>query len=175
MKSCPECGYPLAGNETSCPECGYPIRNENETRAINPEYRETYHYAPPAPPTPPVQEAIPPMVSTPKETKDWANYIYECGVIFWNVLSRKYADAYGRASRREYWSFSLLTFLFFPTGIGFIILLIPWICVCIRRMHDINRCGWWCLVPIAFFFLCLKKSDETANNYGYPNPAQNMI
>ena len=40
-----------------------------------------------------------------------------------------------------------------------------------RRLHDINRSGWWCLmcvtplVVILIIFLC-KKSDENENQFG---------
>lgn len=45
MKSCPECGYPLAGNETSCPECGYPIpgNNYNQPKENLTQSIENYH------------------------------------------------------------------------------------------------------------------------------------
>ena len=37
-KTCPECGYPLQGNESACPECGFPLtpaRNNSNTHAAN--------------------------------------------------------------------------------------------------------------------------------------------
>ena len=143
--SCPECGYPLNGGEKSCPECGYPLQSKR--------------------------------IDEPQNNKenDWANYIYECGLIMWKVFSQKYANPYGRASRREFWSFSILATLFSTTVISFLILVIPWICVCIRRMHDVNKCGWWSCVPIACFFLYLKRSDEGNNRYGNPEPAKNLL
>ena len=153
MNSCPECGYPLSGNERVCPECGSLLIKVN----VNP-----------------ASDSIVSKQDNPND-KDWANYIYECGVIFWKVFTKHYATSHGRASRREFWSFSILAAIFSTTIITFLILIIPWICVCIRRMHDINKCGWWSCVPIACFFLYLKKSDEGYNRYGNPEPAKNLL
>lgn len=62
----------------------------------------------------------------------------------------------GRARRREYWLFVLINFIvslvlgFIPIvgGIYALCVLIPGIAVAIRRLHDINRSGWWMLSPI---------------------------
>lgn len=153
MNSCPECGYPLNGNERICPECGSVLMKGNASPISN------------------IHESKPDIPND----KDWANYIYECGLIMWKVFTQKYANPYGRASRREFWSFSILAALFSTTIISFLILVIPWICVTIRRMHDVNKCGWWSCVPIACFFLYLKRSDEGPNRYGDPEPAKNLV
>lgn len=153
-RSCPECGFPLNGNERDCPECGFPLQTNNKSAQHQPP-------------------AVPATVYV-SEKKDWANYIYECGVIMWNVFCHKFAKTRGRASRKEFWSFTIITTCLMPLGLTFI-LFIPWLCVSIRRMHDINRCGWWILVPFACFFMYLKKSDEGENKYGLPNPAKNMV
>lgn len=171
-KSCPECGFPLNGNEKDCPECGFPLLINKEGAQFSqetvtqtqPQKSQQSQY----------QELSKPFVTNANEKTDWANYVYECGLIFWNVFCHKFATPYGRASRREYWSFTIITMCMIPLGL-FLILLIPWICVSIRRMHDINRCGWWSCVPLACFFMYLKKSDKGENKYGLPNPAQNMI
>lgn len=188
-KSCPECGYPLQGSERICPECGYPLHADERNPPewgfhVQSEGVKSEASAPQEKMSQPIYQEmpqLPPNVNNPTvvvatEKIDRANYIYECGVITWNVFRYKFASPYGRASRREYWSFWIIgMFLGLFGGIFFLIMLIPWICVSIRRMHDINRCGWWCLVPIASFFMLLKKSDEGENRYGMPNPAINMI
>lgn len=175
-KSCPECGFPLQGNEKNCPECGFPLQCEKAKKAVptRDEYIKNFQTSPQPLKQQTINEATAKTVDYPVEKTDWANYIYECGVIIWNVFRHKFANTHGRASRREYWSFTLITMCIMPFGL-FIILLIPWICVSIRRMHDINRCGWWSCGPLACFFMYLKKSDEGENIYGLPNPAQNMI
>jgi uncharacterized membrane protein YhaH (DUF805 family) len=75
----------------------------------------------------------------------------------------KYADFTGRAPRTEYWWFYLATlvagFLFeladkFAGDVGALSIifnlavLVPWIAVTVRRLHDTNRRGWW-LVALA--------------------------
>ena len=61
---------------------------------------------------------------------------------------------------------------------GFIsnfIFIIPEIAVSIRRLHDINKSGWWILltftiigiIPLTYFY-CIK-GDENNNAYGQPN------
>jgi len=53
------------------------------------------------------------------------------------------------------------------------LLLVPWIAVGVRRMHDIGKSGWWLfinLVPfiggIWYFVLTLFPSQESENEYG---------
>ena len=100
---------------------------------------------------------------------------------------KKYGVIEGRASRSEYWFFVLfytvlfvaleylafvneiLAIIYFIAKIGFII---PMITVATRRLHDVNRSGWWqCigitvigLIPL-IYWLC-KNSDEEDNRFG---------
>ena len=69
---------------------------------------------------------------------------------------QKYADFSGRASRSEFWWFILFTIIarmlaaLIP-GVGFIVglaLLLPTLSAMVRRLHDINRTGWWILMPV---------------------------
>ena len=59
----------------------------------------------------------------------------------------------------------LLTLIYRPLTIA------PSLAVISRRLHDINKSGWWCLtcvtplIVILIIFLC-KKSDEKENKYG---------
>ena len=67
---------------------------------------------------------------------------------------KKYFDFKGRASRSEYWYFVLFLVIGYAIGIGLsfvafpfafllgafvIAIIIPWISVAVRRLHDINR------------------------------------
>ena len=117
-------------------------------------------------------------------------------------LKQKYSTISGRASRAEYWWFTLFTYLVYiviytlsavlmlnlhrVSGaqvlgallvIGLmssisVLLVVPSICVGIRRLHDIGRSGWWILLsfaPIARFVVLvftLMPSQPTANEYG---------
>jgi uncharacterized membrane protein YhaH (DUF805 family) len=104
-----------------------------------------------------------------------------------------YFNAKGRASRSEYWWWYLFTILASIavsllgvildklTGIEFlstiltwglsILILIPNICVQIRRYHDINRSGWWILCPIVCIVFLFFAGDEGENDYGLPEGA----
>ena len=83
----------------------------------------------------------------------------------WAVLPlKRYATFGGRAPRAEYWWFYLGTVV-----VGFLVqlidrmlgtedtigaifnlaLLVPWIAVTVRRLHDTDRSGWWLLAFVA--------------------------
>lgn len=99
---------------------------------------------------------------------------------------KKYAIFNGRAHRTEYWMFFLFNIIF-SFILGFIVvffgaitntdqsilyniynlaILVPSIAVSIRRMHDIDRSGWWILVPIAGFIFLFIKGTEGENRFG---------
>lgn len=75
---------------------------------------------------------------------------------------KKYAQFSGRAPRAEYWWFYLaylifaillnvltgISEIFGLLGILYLALIIPMIAVGVRRLHDIDRTGWWLLAPI---------------------------
>jgi uncharacterized membrane protein YhaH (DUF805 family) len=98
-----------------------------------------------------------------------------------------YAVFSGRTSRREYWMFVLFNILFtlianaldFITGFNAfaivynLILFVPSIAIVVRRLHDINRSGWYYLISliplvgwvIIIYWLC-QKGDAGMNAYG---------
>lgn len=83
----------------------------------------------------------------------------ERSAVDWAITPfRKYAVFSGRAPRAEYWWFYLATTVIsFVLGrvdaliseVGFISILfslatiVPWLAVSVRRLHDIDRTGWW--------------------------------
>ena len=98
---------------------------------------------------------------------------------YFEVL-KKYAVFDGRARRKEYWMFVLFNFI-----IGFILgviegitktdwlthiyqlaILIPSIAVGIRRMHDVNKSGWYLLIPIYNLILLIREGTKGDNKYG---------
>lgn len=105
-----------------------------------------------------------------------------------NVL-KKYIVFEGRSSRAELWYFYLISVLIsFVLGFAEVfykisvntgpfnlsdlysfIILLPTIAVWIRRMHDINKSGWFILIPIYNIYLALQKGDSGPNRYG-PDP-----
>jgi uncharacterized membrane protein YhaH (DUF805 family) len=112
---------------------------------------------------------------------------------------RHYADFSGRASRSEYWFFVLVFIIIYVVCIAidyavlgagqsgvpllgtlaYLIHFIPGLAVLIRRLHDVDRSGWWLLisfVPVigGIWLLVLLCSEGTygPNEYGgNPNVA----
>jgi len=94
---------------------------------------------------------------------------------------KKYTEFNGRATRSEYWFFFLFSALvalslgvldaaIFPGNtsgvlslIFVIITFIPSIAVGCRRLHDINRSGWWITLPygLSFFAAILTAISES--------------
>ena len=99
------------------------------------------------------------------------------------VVFENYANFQGRASRAEFWWFflanailNIIFNIFFTVinlpklvGIYSIAVLVPTIAVWIRRMHDINKSGWYSLIPIYDFVLAATKGDNGNNEFG-PDP-----
>jgi uncharacterized membrane protein YhaH (DUF805 family) len=101
----------------------------------------------------------------------------------------KYATFSGRATRSEYWFFTLfyslvilatfwLSIIFdnelfaFLTLAIWLALFLPAISVLVRRLHDTGKSGWWywlSLVPfgaiVVIVFLC-QPSESSPNDYG---------
>ena len=95
---------------------------------------------------------------------------------------KKFVTIKGRASRSEYWWFALFNVLvafilefcigfiagflvwddvFYTmiakngSNILFLVMLLPSICVAVRRLHDIDRRGWWLLLSPLFIIIYL--------------------
>lgn len=102
---------------------------------------------------------------------------------------KNYAVFEGRASRQEYWMFTLFNIII-SIAIGFLsgilssitktdqsvlgviyslAVLIPSIAVAIRRMHDTDRNGWWSIVPIVGLIFAIEAGNQGQNKYG-PDP-----
>ena len=107
-------------------------------------------------------------------------------------LKEKYFDFKGRAPRSEYWWFalfgwammiilSILDDLIFNTASGYgflttiwgLLILLPSIGVGIRRLHDLDKSGWWLLIsliPIIGFFILVfffvKQGTRGQNRFG---------
>ncbi len=101
-------------------------------------------------------------------------------MIWFLAVLKKYAIFEGRARRKEYWYFvlfsSLLTFLFAFISAYFnnlslyyiyvLSIIIPSISVGVRRMHDVNKSGWYILIPIYNLILYCTPGTEGPNQYG---------
>lgn len=70
---------------------------------------------------------------------------------------KKYADFSGCASRSEFWWWALFSFVAalvlgfiseWVSGIFSLATLIPYLAVGARRLHDVDRSGWWQLIAL---------------------------
>jgi len=105
-----------------------------------------------------------------------------------------YVTFSGRAPRSEYWYWALFTFVaqivanVLDAGIGMglvsgllsLALLLPSIAVGVRRLHDIDRTGWWLLIAftgigiiLLIVWACIK-GTEGANRFG-PDPLAGLL
>lgn len=103
----------------------------------------------------------------------------------WYLMAlKKYVDFNGRARRSEYWYFTLFNVLvsivinviatqvpaIAMLGMVFsLAVLLPGIAVAIRRMHDVGKSGWYCLIPIYNLILAFTPGQMGPNEYG-PDP-----
>ena len=158
---CTECGQEFNDGMGECPNCGCPasecmvIHENNTVEAV------TYDGS--------IYSIL---------QKDLAHYfIYEGAVLFWRAFSGKYLSFKGRATRREFWSFVatelwFVLFSLFGGVLAYVVILVAFpalLSILVRRLHDINKNGWWVLVPFICFFFACKKSDEGVNKYGVPS------
>ena len=69
----------------------------------------------------------------------------------------QYLGFSGRACRSEYWWFFLFQFIVeiilliaFPIlyVIFFLVTILPYLAVAVRRLHDTGRSGWWMLIGL---------------------------
>ena len=95
----------------------------------------------------------------------------------------------GRATRSEYWWVSffyticfyllsgidLFLEIYYLAGLFLVMTMFPLISLTVRRLHDVNRSGWWLgisIIPIInlyFLYCLLKKSLSEENAYGAYN------
>jgi len=86
----------------------------------------------------------------------------------------------GRASRIEFWDFvigsfiistllliiGLLSHSFLLTFFFNFIIIIPSLAISSRRMHDVEKSGWFYLIPIYRLILAIQKGNEIENKFG---------
>lgn len=103
------------------------------------------------------------------------------------VLTLKYADFNGRASRSEYWWYVLFAIVasvvlgIVDSIIGISLLgivfslatLIPGLAVSVRRLHDKDKSGWWILIALIpllggllLLYWCATEGTPGDNQFG---------
>jgi len=98
---------------------------------------------------------------------------------FITIMKEKYAKFDGRARRAEYWQFVLVGCIFsiipIVGWIASLAILLPMISAMIRRLHDLDKPGAFCLlcfVPLVNFYLIYLLAQEGTkgdNQFG-PDP-----
>ena len=101
------------------------------------------------------------------------------------LFFQNYTNFGGRSRRSEYWWVCLFNMIV-GTIIGMIaadfswiwtvVILIPTLSLCVRRLHDIGKSGWWYLIAciplvgqiLIIIWFC-RDSDPGANQWG-PSP-----
>ena len=86
---------------------------------------------------------------------------------------RNYINFKGRASRAQYWwwtLFSVIVNFALPSdgglnSIASAVILLPTIAITIRRMHDTDHVGWWMLFPIVNIVLSLRRGTLNENRF----------
>lgn len=105
---------------------------------------------------------------------------------YYLLVLKKYAVFSGRSRRAEYWYFALFNFIVASllgliegvlgiapgtdesllANIYQLAVFIPSIAVAIRRMHDVNKSGWFLLIPIYNLILLVTDGSKGDNEYG---------
>lgn len=94
---------------------------------------------------------------------------------------KKYADFKGRTRRKEYWYFVLFYMIIYIVllaaatvvpllGIAALVfilaMLVPSLAVAVRRMHDVDKSGWYIFIPIYSLILACTEGTPGSNQYG---------
>lgn len=99
---------------------------------------------------------------------------------YYFLVLQRYAQFSGRARRSEYWYFvlfsSIISIILLLVSLSMniphlgniysLVVAIPTLAVGVRRMHDVDKSGWFILIP--FYNLILFCTDSTPgdNEYG---------
>ena len=167
MSYCTKCGTDLVSGARYCVSCG---------SAVSPEMTSASADLPPA-----AYYGAPGAAQAPA-----SGMMSPVDAI--STCFSKYVDFSGRATRAEYWWWVLVMgvggsmvgeiLLLIHPAVGSIVmlaLLLPGLAVTVRRLHDVDRSGWWILcslVPLigwlvlVIFFV--KGGSPRTNSYGPP-------
>ena len=173
--TCNNCGTPLEPNTSFCSNCGLPVNNT----PITPE----------AVRTPPTQKTSPVYDWDPFELNELDTLTF--------VLTKKYVEFQGRASRSEFFRYNLMIslcltiipiimgiiklvtnnimsaiILYILLGIIELALILPGLAIAVRRLHDTNKSGWFFLInfiPIVgpIWFLILMLTKDDTHTNNY--------
>lgn len=190
--NCPQCGQKIEANESfrgqvaECPHCGKGIVVPSGTKKLPMAHRKF------SKPTPVVPQAIA-HAQTTQVNCPYCGASYEvkysefgnmakcevCGKSFfigmmlpktgfWWRVKRNFSTV-GRSTRKEFWIITLIVcllstpiFIFVPT-LGFKMAAMGSMCVWIRRLHDLNRSGYWLIVLLGGMVVCMAANRFSLN------------
>jgi uncharacterized membrane protein YhaH (DUF805 family) len=144
---CRGCGAPVTLNSLTCEYCGVAIKSSNQN--VMGSYKENLNEQPAS------------------ETPDSLGLLDKLRLNFllgWN----HYADFSGKATREQYWFYVLAIVFIYLIGVvleavfedtpilndmiavllvaSYLALIIPTIAIGVRRLHDVDKSGWWYLI-----------------------------
>ena len=112
---------------------------------------------------------------------------------FKTIITKKYFCFNGRASRQEFWMWVLATFVIafvlglipkaggILAGLWNLAVLLPYLGVTARRLHDTGKSAWLILLglihfigPLIVLLLCIPEGTNGDNQYG-PLPAAKPV
>lgn len=106
---------------------------------------------------------------------------------FIDPIKNQYANFAGRTTRQEFWMY-ILVYIGIAIAVGIVagiikmpllsnvlslVLLVPSLAITARRLHDVDRSGWWQLIGlipiigvIILIVWCAAKGDTESNQFG---------
>lgn len=170
---CKNCGKQIPDNVMFCPSCDAKVEQSRGSTPIpSPLYQPQYQSQ--------NQQQNHPEQSYPViQGKPSVGFLDAIKLFFTN-----YVNFSGRSRRSEYWYATLFNIIvstlltsMLPdiAGLWSLAILIPGIALCVRRLHDIGKSGWWYLlvcIPlvgqiIMIVWFC---QDSDPDNQWGPNP-----
>lgn len=162
-KYCPKCGQVVSADARFCPRCGNEFQPQQQWQQTPPPHQQQGQQTPPPhgqqwQQTPPPhqqqqwQQPNPGYTTAPNGMRMRNIEVLDACKMYW----QKYVDFEGRSRRTEYWWATLMVFVislvfgWIPV-IGWLISLatiVPSIAVGVRRLHDINKSGWFILLNL---------------------------
>jgi uncharacterized membrane protein YhaH (DUF805 family) len=164
---CSNCGTQVNEGVNFCLKCGNPVAQGQPHQQPQPQQPNPY-----APPRQDVHQQTVPVA----DKNPWQ---------YFTGAFKKYAVFSGRARRAEFWYFYLFDAIFVITlsvlelsllgtqviaAVWNLATMIPSIALAVRRMHDCDKAGPYCLIPIyGWIVLPCTEGTKGPNRFGH-NP-----
>ena len=139
-KYCPQCGQPVSADAKFCPKCGCEFQPQRQWQQTPPPNQQQW------------QQPNPGYTTAPNGMRMRNLDMMEACKMYW----QKYVDFEGRSRRAEYWWAYLMTFViglilgWIPVvgWLASLAMIPPSIAIGVRRLHDINKSGWFMLLNL---------------------------